>query len=80
MTGKDKITYAVDLTTGSLIWSYKLLKGSNNEGRLYALSLTDGSTVWADRPTTDGFWASAAVSQGGFYVTGLDGVLRSYQP
>jgi eukaryotic-like serine/threonine-protein kinase len=140
VAGKDKIVYAIDLTTGNLIWSYKLLKGTNgdvsstaldgdtiylgsddgvwalnattgalvwhvlagytfygspsitgpagqqvliignNEGRLYALSLTGGSTVWTQRPTTAGFWASAAVSQGGFYITGLDGVLRNYQP
>ena len=140
VTGKDKIVYAIDLTTGKLIWSYKLLKGTdgdvsstaldgdtiylgsddgvwalnattgklawhvlagftfyaspvitgpagqqvlvigNNEGRLYALSLTDGSTVWTDRPATAGFWASAAISQGGFYDIDLDGVLRSYFP
>jgi outer membrane protein assembly factor BamB len=140
VTGKDKIVYAIDLTTGKLIWSYKLLKGTNadvsgtaldgntlylgsddgvwalnattgklvwqalagftfyaspvitgpagqqvlvignNEGRLYALSLVDGSTVWTARPTTVGFWASPAVSQGGFYDVDLDGVLRSYFP
>jgi eukaryotic-like serine/threonine-protein kinase len=138
--GKDKIVYAIDLTTGSLIWKYALLKGSNgdvsspaldgntvyvgsddgvwalnattgalvwdvltgftfygspsitgpagqqvliignNEGRLYALNLANGATVWTARPTTAGFWASAAISQGGFYITSLDGVLRSYQP
>jgi outer membrane protein assembly factor BamB len=140
VTGKDKVVYAINLTTGKLIWSYKLLKGTNgdvsstaldgdtiylgsddgvwalnattgalvwhvltgytfyaspvitgpagqqvlvignNEGRLYALSLVDGSIIWTDRPTTAGFWASAAVSQGGFYDVGLDGVLRSYFP
>jgi outer membrane protein assembly factor BamB len=52
----------------------------NNEGRLYALSLTDGSAVWSKRPTTSGFWASPAVSQGGVYWVGLDGVLREYAP
>jgi outer membrane protein assembly factor BamB len=140
VTGKDKSTYAIDLTTGAPIWHTQLVKGTNgdvsssalvgdtlylgsddgvyalnattgavvwhvlsqftfyaspsitgppgqqvlvignNEGRLYALNLADGSTVWTRRPITKGFWASAAISQGGFYAVGLDGVLRSYAP
>jgi eukaryotic-like serine/threonine-protein kinase len=138
--GKDKSVYALDLTTGSLIWSYALTSGSNgdvsstaldgnaiylgsdsgvwalnattgallwnvltqytfygspaitgpagqqvliignNEGRLYALNITNGATVWSQRPTKKGFWASPAVSQGGFYDIAQDGILRSYFP
>jgi outer membrane protein assembly factor BamB len=51
----------------------------SNEGSLYALSLASGATVWTQKPTS-GFWGSAAISQGAFYVEGLDGVLRSYAP
>lgn len=140
VTGKDHDVYALDLTTGVLIWRYRLQVGTNgdvsgtalagnqlylgsdtgvyalnastgalawhvlstftfyaspavtgpagqqvllignNEGRLYALNLATGATVWTRRPITKGFWASPAVSQGAFYVAGLDGVLRSYAP
>lgn len=31
VTGKDKIVYAVNLTTGTLFWKYKLLKGTNGD-------------------------------------------------
>jgi glucose dehydrogenase len=139
VTGKDKVVYALNLTTGSLLWKYGLQVGTHgdlagsalignrlyvssdtgvysfnattgalvwhvlpqstfyaspvvtgpvnhrvmligdNAGNLYALSLTNGATVWTQKPTW-AFWASAAVSQGAFYVAGLDGVLRSYAP
>jgi outer membrane protein assembly factor BamB len=70
--------YASPVITGPA--GQQVLVIGNNEGRLYALSLVDGSTVWTARPTTVGFWASPAVSQGGFYDVDLDGVLRSYFP
>jgi outer membrane protein assembly factor BamB len=139
VTGKDKVLYALNLTTGSLIWKYALAAGSHGDvsgtallgnhvylgsdtgvyalnavtgalvwhvlststfygspaitgpsgqqvlllgdtaGNLYALNLATGATVWAKKPNS-GFWASPAVSQGAFYVAGLDGVLRSYAP
>jgi outer membrane protein assembly factor BamB len=140
VTGKDKVVYAINLTTGKLIWSHNLAAGTNgdlsgaalvgnrvyvgsdkgiyafnattgalvwhvlsgsvfyaspavtgpagkqilvigsNEGVLYALNLATGKTVWTRQPSKKGFWASPAVSQGAFYVAGLDGVLRSYAP
>lgn len=52
----------------------------DNAGQLYALSLADGSTLWTLRPSTTGFWASPAISQGTIYAVGLDGVLRTYAP
>lgn len=140
VTGKDKIVYALNLTTGAKIWTFQLVKttnaslsgtslvgsklylGSNdgvyalnaktgalvwhvlagpvfyaspvisgpageqvlvigdNAGRLYALNLADGSTLWTLRPTTAGFWASVAISQGNIFAVGNDGVLRTYFP
>lgn len=137
--GKDKIVYAIDLTTGSLIWRYALAAGTHGDvagaalvnnriylgsdsgvyalnavtgalvwhvlssatfygspavtgpagqqvlligddtSTMYALSLATGATVWSQVLST-GFFASPAVSQGAFYVTGLDGMLRSYVP
>jgi outer membrane protein assembly factor BamB len=139
ITGKDKVVYALDLTTGSLIWKYALAKGNRGDlsgtalvnnriylgsdtgvyalnavtgalvwnalpsaafyaspavtgpagqqvlvigdlsGNLYALNLATGATVWTQKPNW-AFWASPAVSQGAIYVTGLDGVLRSFAP
>jgi outer membrane protein assembly factor BamB len=140
VTAKNKVVYALDLTTGTKIWTYKLVKTSNgalsssalvgdtlylgsndgvyalnastgalvwhvlagptfyaspaitgpagqqvlvigdNAGRLYALNLADGSTLWTQRPITTGFWASPAISQGKIFVTGQDGVLRTFAP
>ena len=139
VTGKDKIVYALNLTTGSVIWKYTLAYSTNADvsgsslvgnrlyvssgtgvyalnaltgalvwhalptaafnaspavtgpsgsrvlligdlsGNLYALALSNGATLWTQKPVY-GFWGSPAVSQGAFYVTGLDGVLRSYAP
>jgi len=140
VTAKDKVTYALNLTTGTLIWKHPLAVGTNGDlsgtalvggrvyvgsdtgvyalsavtgtqiwhvlpaatffaspavtgpsgrqvlligdttGHLYALNLATGATVWTQQPSTRGFWGSPAVSQGAFYVAGLDGVLRSYAP
>jgi outer membrane protein assembly factor BamB len=140
VTGKDKVVYAIDLTTGALIWKYALAVGTHgdlsgaalvnnriylgsdtgvyalnantgaliwhvlssdtfyaspavtgppgqqvlliaddNNGSLFALNLATGATVWTQQLSPN-FWASPAVSQGAFYITGLDGVLRSYAP
>jgi outer membrane protein assembly factor BamB len=138
-TGKDKVVYALNLTTGKKIWARSLVKssasavsssaldgstlflGSNdgvyalgattgallwhvlggpfyaspavtgppgqrvvvigsNSGNLYALSPADGSTLWTRRPTTAGFWASPAISDGRIFFVSLDGVLRTYAP
>jgi eukaryotic-like serine/threonine-protein kinase len=139
VTGQDKVVYALDLTTGSLIWKYALAAGNHGDlsgaalvnnriylgsdtgvyalnavtgalvwhvlssatfyaspavtgpggqqvlligdttSTLYALNLATGATVWSQVLKT-GFFASPAVSQGAIYVTGLDGMLRSYVP
>jgi eukaryotic-like serine/threonine-protein kinase len=139
VVGKDKSVYAIDLTTGALIWKYALASGTHGDvagaalvnnriylgsdtgvyalnavtgalvwhvlssatfyaspavtgpggqqvlligdttSTLYALNLATGATVWSHAFST-GFFASPAVSQGAFYVTGLDGMLRSYAP
>ena len=39
-----------------------------------------GATLWTQKPDNSGFWGSPAVSQGGFYIAGLDGVLRDFAP
>jgi outer membrane protein assembly factor BamB len=140
VTGKDKVVYALDLATGTLIWKYALARGTNGdlagtalvgdrvyvdsdtgvyalnattgalvwhvlpqstffdspavtgpigrqvlvaastEGSVYALSLATGATLWTQKPDNSGFWGSPAVSQGGFYIAGLDGVLRDFAP
>lgn len=139
VTGKDKVTYALNLTTGKKIWSHSLVKTSNadvsgaalvgdkvylgsndgvyalnattgalvwhvltvnfyaspavtgpagkqvlvigdNAGRLYVLNLANGSTLWTQRPSTAGFWASAAISQGKIYAVSTDGMLRVFKP
>ena len=137
--GKDKSVYAINLTTGALIWKYALARGNHGDvsgtalvnnriylgsdtgvyalnavtgalvwhvlssatfyaspavtgpagqqvlligdttSTLYALNLTTGATVWS-QALKSGYFASPAVSQGAFYVTGLDGRLRSYVP
>jgi hypothetical protein len=139
VVGKDKSVYAIDLTTGALIWKYALASGTHGDvagaalvnnriylgsdtgvyalnavtgalvwhvlssatfyaspaitgpggqqvlligdttSTLYALNLATGATVWSQAFST-GFFASPAVSQGALYVTGLDGMLRSYAP
>jgi outer membrane protein assembly factor BamB len=96
--GSDKGVYALNATTGAVIWNVlpqftfygspaivgpagqQVLVIGNNEGRVYALNVATGATVWSQRPTTKGFWASPAVSQGTIYVIGLDGVLRTFAP
>lgn len=140
VAAKDKVVYALNLTTGKKIWSYKLVKTStgasvssgaldgdtfyvasndgvyainattgalvwhvltgnfyaspaitgpagqqvlvigNNAGRIYVLNLVTGATLWTKRPTTAGFWASTAISQGRIYAVSMDGELRIYKP
>ena len=140
VTGKDKVVYALNLATGTLIWKHALAGGTNGdlagaalvgdriyvgsdtgvyalsattgaqvwhvlasstffgspavtgpigrqvlvagsiEGSLYALNLATGATLWTQNPDNSGFWGSPAVSQGGFYIAGLDGALRDYAP
>ncbi len=58
----------------------QVLVAASNEGSLYALNLATGATLWTQKPDNSGFWGSPAVSQGGFYIAGLDGVLRDYAP
>ncbi len=76
VTGKDKVTYAFDLTTGALIWQHPLdmegaadVAGSALAGNtlyvdactgVYALNATTGAQVWHVLSTT-GFYASPAV-------------------
>ena len=77
VTGKDKVTYAFDLTTGALIWQHPLDQDrSADEGSsalvgntvyvdastgIYALNATTGAQVWHVLPTS-GFYASPAIS------------------
>ncbi len=62
VTGKDKVVYALNLTTGKLIWRYKLAAGTNgdlagtalvgnqlylgSDTGVYALNATTGAVVW----------------------------------
>jgi outer membrane protein assembly factor BamB len=76
ITGKNKITYAFDLTTGALIWKHGLVKGTagdvsgtalvgntvylGSDTGVYALNATTGATVW-HVITNRAFYASPAV-------------------
>ena len=76
VTGKDKVTYALDLTTGTLVWQHALdmdksadVGGSALVGNtvyvdastgIYALNATTGAQVWHVLPRS-GFYASPAV-------------------
>jgi outer membrane protein assembly factor BamB len=76
VTGKDKVTYALDLTTGKLIWQHGLdtVKAADVGGSalvgdtvyvdastgIYALNATTGAQVWHVLPKA-GFYASPAV-------------------
>ncbi len=62
ITGKDKVTYALDLTTGALIWKHALVAGTagdvsgtalvgnriylGSDTGVYALNATTGAVVW----------------------------------
>jgi outer membrane protein assembly factor BamB len=75
--GKDKVTYAFDLTTGALIWQHALdmdkaadVAGSALAGNavyvdastgIYALNATTGAQVWHVL-SKSGFYASPAIS------------------
>jgi outer membrane protein assembly factor BamB len=77
VTGKDKIVYALDLTTGKLIWQYALANGRNRDvsgtalvGNLiylgsdtgvYALNAVTGALVWHALPGAI-FYATPAVT------------------
>jgi outer membrane protein assembly factor BamB len=58
----------------------QVLVAASTQGSIYALSLATGATLWTQKPDNSGFWGSPAVSQGGFYIAGLDGVLRDIAP
>ena len=58
----------------------QVLVAASTEGSIYALNLATGATLWTQKPDNSGFWGSPAVSQGGFYIAGLDGVLRDFGP
>jgi outer membrane protein assembly factor BamB len=76
ITGKDKITYAFDLTTGALIWKHGLTVGTagdvsgaalvgdtiylGSDTGVYALNATTGAQVWHVIPNR-AFYASPAV-------------------
>ncbi len=76
ITGKDKITYAFDLTTGALIWQHALAVGTagdvcgsslvgntlylGSDTGVYALNATTGAQVWHVIPNR-AFYASPAV-------------------
>jgi outer membrane protein assembly factor BamB len=58
----------------------QVLVAASTGGSIYALSLVTGATLWTQKPDNSGFWGSPAVAQGGFYIAGLDGVLRDFVP
>ena len=58
----------------------QVLVAASTQGSMYALSLATGATLWTQKPDRSGFWGSPAISQGGFYIAGLDGVLRDIAP
>ena len=75
--GKDKVVYALNLTTGKQIWNYKLVKTSNSavsspaldgdtlylgsNDGVYALNATTGALVWQVL-TGPEFYASPAIT------------------
>jgi eukaryotic-like serine/threonine-protein kinase len=77
VTGKDKSVYALDLTTGKLVWRYALAKGTHgdlsgsalvgsrvyvgSDTGVYALNAVTGALVW-NVLSTDTFYASPAVT------------------
>ena len=77
VTGKDKVVYAIDLTTGSLIWKYALAKGSHgdlsgtalvnnriylgSDTGVYALNAITGALIWHVLSSAT-FYASPAVT------------------
>ena len=76
ITGKDKITYAFDLTTGALIWKHALVRGTagdvsgtalvgnaiylGSDTGVYALNASTGALVW-HVIANRAFYASPAV-------------------
>jgi outer membrane protein assembly factor BamB len=49
-------------------------------GTMYALNLqADGAILW-QKKVNSGMWGSVAISQGTIYLTGMDGMLRSFAP
>jgi eukaryotic-like serine/threonine-protein kinase len=75
--GKDKVAYALNLTTGAQIWAFKLVKTSNgavsssaldgntlyfgSNDGVYAVNATTGAQVWHVL-TGPTFYASAAIT------------------
>jgi eukaryotic-like serine/threonine-protein kinase len=76
VTGKDKVTYAFDLTTGALLWQHALSVGTAgdvcgsalvgntlylcSDTGVYALNATTGAQVWHVIPNR-AFYASPAI-------------------
>jgi outer membrane protein assembly factor BamB len=77
ITGKNKVTYALDLTTGKVIWQHALAIGKagdiagsalagntvyvDSDTGAYALNATTGAQVWHVLPKA-GIYASPAIS------------------
>lgn len=77
VTGKDKVVYALDLTTGTLIWKYALAAGTHgdlsgtalvnnriylgSDTGVYALNANTGALIWHVL-SSDTFYASPAVT------------------
>jgi eukaryotic-like serine/threonine-protein kinase len=77
ITGKDKVSYALDLTTGKLIWQHALAIGKagdiagsalagdrvyvDSDTGVYALNATTGAQAWHVLPK-GGIYASPAIS------------------
>jgi outer membrane protein assembly factor BamB len=58
ITGKDKVVYALNLTTGAKIWSYKLVKTST--GAALSTAALDGDTLYVG--SNDGVYAINATT------------------
>ena len=77
VTGKDKVTYALNLTTGKVIWQHALAIGKagdvagsalagntvyvDSDTGVYALNATTGAQAWHVLPKS-GIYASPAIS------------------
>jgi eukaryotic-like serine/threonine-protein kinase len=60
VTGKDRVVYALNLTTGSLIWKYALVKGDNGSYGDVSSAALSGTGLYVG--SDDGMYALNAVT------------------
>jgi eukaryotic-like serine/threonine-protein kinase len=91
ITGKDKITYAFDLTTGALIWQHGLVKGTRgdvsgtalvgdtvylgSDSGVHALNATTGAQIWHALPKQTIYASPAVVGPPGQQVLIIASIL-----